>query len=281
MSEAGWQWLIERAHRLLDRLEATLPPAPPPFAEALAYRWLPGEGGLHPVRTPRLISLDDLLGIETQKAAVVANTRQFILGLPCNHVLLTGARGTGKSSLVRGLLDRFGVDGLRLVEIGKSDLGTLPRLTELLAGRQERYLLFCDDLSFVADEPGYQALKALLDGTVAGVADNMALIATSNRRHLMPDYFADNESRPGEIHPREAVEEKVSLSDRFGLWLHFYPQDEAQFVAVARHWVSRLGQEWDEEAIAGARQWSLARGRSGRSAVQFARDLAGRRGLPD
>ncbi|MCL2346365.1 MAG: ATP-binding protein [Desulfobulbus sp.] len=282
--------LLARAEAVLGRLEAILPPPLPPvdWQDAVAFRWRKRQGrnGLQAVYQPHPIRLADLEHIDDQKARIVGNTRQFIAGQPANNVLLTGARGCGKSSLVKAVLNEFSASGLRLIEVDKDDLVDLADIVELVAERSERFIIFCDDLSFEAGETAYKALKSVLDGSVAAPPDNVLIYATSNRRHLMPEYFSENlESTrvDDEIHPGEATEEKISLSERFGLWLSFYPFSQDDYLAIARHWLSHFGV--DEKTIAGcereALNWALGRGsRSGRVAWQFARDLAGRRKKP-
>ena len=293
--------LIGRLEALAERAEALLPPSPPPadLGSAPAFRWrttLAG-GRFQPVHRPHRISLADLRGIDRQKKSLDRNTRQFVRGHSANNVLLSGSRGTGKSSLVKALLNEYEAEGLRLVEVDKQDLISLPDLVEPLESRPERFILFCDDLSFEANEPGYKALKAILDGSVSAAPDNVLLYATSNRRHLMPEYMRDNlDARyvGAEIHQSEAVEEKISLSERFGLRLSFHPFHQEDYLAIVRHWVTALDgaegegaepgaaeAEW-ERVRAQALQWALDRGsRSGRSAYQFARDWVGRKGLGD
>ena len=286
--------LLTRLESLLEKAEGLMPQPPaPPDWRAKAFRWRvtqgQGQGGgrLEPVRHPHQIRLDDLQGIAAQKSAIEANTRQFVAGRPANNVLLTGARGTGKSSLVKGVLVKFGRRGLRLIEVDRNDLVGLPEIIDLIADRPERFIVFCDDLSFEASEPGYKALKSALDGSIAGTPDNLLIYATSNRRHLMPERMAENleatHSADGEIHPGETTEEKISLSERFGLWLSFYPFDQDHYLSICSHWLLQLGldeksalarrQEIRQEAL----QWAMQRGsRSGRVAWQFARDYAGR-----
>ncbi len=280
--------LLGRAEALLARLETLLPqvPAPPGWESAIAFRWRrrDGRAELQAVRHPHRVQLKNLRGVEEQKKRIDRNTRQFVAGRPANNVLLTGARGTGKSSLVKAMLDKYAARGLRLIEIDKHDLLDLPDIVELIAGRPERFILFCDDLSFEAGEPGYQALKAALDGSIAAPSDNLLIYATSNRRHLMPEYLAENlETRHvgDEVHPGEAVEEKVSLSERFGLWLSFYPFGQDEYLEIAARWLDVFGvaNGDSEEVRRAALQWALQRGsRSGRSAWQFARDWAGGNG---
>jgi predicted AAA+ superfamily ATPase len=276
---------LNRAEAVLARVEALLPaPAPATDWQAIAFRWRKrhGRGFLEAVAHPHQIRLEDLQGVDEQKARIEQNTRQFVAGGSANNVLLTGARGTGKSSLVKAVLNRFSVQGLRLIEVDKHDLIDLPDIVELIAARPERFIIFSDDLSFEASEPGYVAMKSVLDGSIAGMPDNLLLYATSNRRHLMPEYMAENleTKRVGEeIHPGETVEEKISLSERFGLWLSFYPFDQDHYLAICAHWLEQQG--LSQRKIAAVRtealQWALSRGsRSGRVAWQFARDCAGR-----
>jgi uncharacterized protein len=279
--------LLARAEAVLARLEATLPPAPPApdWQAAVAFRWRKrnGRGWLQTVRHPHPIRLADLDRIDDQKARIVANTRQFLAKRPANNVLLTGSRGSGKSSLVKAVLNEFAAKGLRLIEVDKDDLVDLPDIVDLIEARPERFLIFCDDLSFEAGESAYKALKSVLDGSVAAAPDNVLIYATSNRRHLMPEYFAENLDTTrvdDEIHPGEATEEKISLSERFGLWLSFYPFSQDDYLDIVRHWLRHFGV--DAARIAGcerdALNWALGRGsRSGRVAWQFARDLAGRK----
>ncbi|MDR1662151.1 MAG: ATP-binding protein [Azoarcus sp.] len=278
--------LLARAERVLARLEAVLPgPASQPdWASAQAFLWRRrhGRAGLQAVTALSVIRLQDLRGIDEQKARIDRNTRQFLAGRHANNVLLTGARGSGKSSLVKALLNEYADKGLRVIEVDKIDLADLPEIMGLLAGRPERFIVFCDDLSFEEGEIAYKALKSALEGSVSGIADNVLIYATSNRRHLMPEYHDEN--RPvrhvdGEIHPGEAVEEKVSLSERFGLWLSFYPFGQDEYLDITAHWLEVFGVPGAciGEARQEALQWALMRGsRSGRVAWQFARDFAGR-----
>src|SRR5256714_2817376 len=275
--------------RILERLQELLPPpAPAPeWAASVAFRWRASgrrgsAGWLQPVRHVHRIRLSDLRGIDRQIERVEQNTRQFIDGKPANNVLLTGARGTGKSSSVKGLLDKYSKQGLRLIEVERNDLVDLPQIVDQVASRVERFLLFCDDLSFHGAEDGYIALKVALDGSISTTSENLLIYATSNRRHLMPEYMGENLETKyvgEEIHPGETVEEKISLSERFGLWVTFYPFDQDEYLDIVAHWLKTFGcgaKEMDaarEEAL----QWALQRGsRSGRVAYQFARDWAGR-----
>ncbi|MBM3393104.1 MAG: ATP-binding protein [Betaproteobacteria bacterium] len=288
MSE--FERFILRLDGLMDRLEPLLPPLPSKldFNTSIAFRWRKRglRGGLEPVVAPHRITLADLKGVERQADLVARNSRQFVEGRPANNVLLTGARGTGKSSLVKAVLNEYAGRGLRLIEVEKTDLMDLPDIIEVLVQQPYRFILFSDDLSFEADEPSYKALKAVLDGSVAATPDNVLLYATSNRRHLMPEYMKENlETKyvDDEIHPSETVEEKVSLSERFGLWVSFYPFAQDEYLAIVRHWLSKLGVADlnDPDIRLEALQWALMRGsRSGRVAFHFARDWAGRHSLP-
>jgi hypothetical protein len=280
--------MSKELEKVLGRLEQLLPGPPPPtdWKASIAFRWRKaarGGGWLQPVRHVHRMRLADLQGIGAQIAKVEQNTRQFLEGKPANNVLLTGARGTGKSSIVKGLLNKYSGKGLRLIEVEKSDLTDLPYIVDAVASRPERFLVFCDDLSFHGAEEGYIALKVALDGSISTTSENLLIYATSNRRHLMPEYMAENLETKyvgDEIHPGETVEEKISLSERFGLWVSFYPFDQDEYVKIVEHWLGCFGVS-EKKKLLDAReealQWSLQRGsRSGRVAYQFARDWAGR-----
>jgi len=286
MSDA-LQRLLARAEQLIGRIEAVLPKplSEPDWSASVAFRYRKRSGGhgqLEPVRHVAPMKLSDLQEIGDQKTRIQRNTLQFVQGVPANNVLLTGARGTGKSSLVKACLHEFAAQGLRLIEVDKADLVDLPDIVDLVAARPERFIVFCDDLSFEDGESGYKALKSVLDGTVSAAGDNVLIYATSNRRHLMPEYLKENLSythtADGEVHPGEVVEEKISLSERFGLWVSFYPFSQDEYLTIVGQWLSSFGV--DASAIEAARPqalvWALERGsRSGRVAYQFARDFAG------
>ena len=280
---------LERAEALLSRIEAFLPHAPHAvdWNAAHAFRWRKhaqaGRGWLQPVMHIARIAFDDLHNIERQKEQIEQNTRQFVAGRPANNVLLTGARGTGKSSLIKACLNQFANQGLRLIEVDKDDLCDLPDIVDLVAGRPERFIIFCDDLSFEEGESGYKALKVALDGGMTAQSDNVLIYATSNRRHLMPERMSDNatyvHTEDGDLHPGETVEEKISLSERFGLWVSFYPFKQDDYRDIVAHWLRHFGCDAQqiEEARADALRWALQRGsRSGRVAWQFAKDHAGK-----
>jgi predicted AAA+ superfamily ATPase len=281
--------LLDRAERLLEHLETLLPavPAPPDWQSGLAYRWRRRTDGgyLQIIKHPHQIRLRDLRQIDRQKHELERNTRQFLAGQPCNNALLWGARGTGKSSLIKALLAEYGDRGLRLIEVDKRDLIDLADIVEPLHDRPERFVLYSDDLSFSADDPSYKALKAILDGSISATPDNVLLYVTSNRRHLLPEYLSENlESRvsDGELHHSEAVEEKISLSERFGLWLSFPPFNQEDYLAIVAYWLDKLdhGRGLDEGTRHYALRWALNRGsRSGRVAWQFARDWVGRHAI--
>ena len=283
--------LLERADALLGRIETLLPVAASDtdWSASTAFRWRKrdGRGRLVPVRQIAPIALDDLKNIDRQQRLIDRNTRQFVAGGPANNVLLTGARGTGKSSLIKACLNAHAAEGLRLIEVDKSDLVDLPDIVDLIAARPERFIVFCDDLSFEEGESSYKALKVALDGSIAAQSDNVLIYATSNRRHLMPEQMKDNlatrhvDAGDGnvEIHPADVIEEKISLSERFGLWVSFYPFRQDEYLAVVDTWMRDFGASDEDiaEARGDALRWALERGsRSGRVAHQFARDRAGR-----
>jgi predicted AAA+ superfamily ATPase len=286
MSMSDAAKLIKQAEALVARLERLLPQEAPPtdWKASIAFRWRKRNGKCHiePVRHVHRIALRDLQGIDAQKELVERNTRQFVEGHPANNVLLTGARGTGKSSLIKALLNKYAPKGLRLIEVEKQDLVDLPDIVDHIAGRAERFVLYCDDLSFEADEPGYKALKVVLDGSIAAATENCLIYATSNRRHLMPEFMQENleyKHVGEEIHPGETSEEKVSLSERFGLWTTFYPFDQDDYLRIVGVWLDHFKAPGarSEAAQRAALQWALQRGsRSGRVAWQFARDWAGK-----
>ena len=278
--------LIGRAETLIGRLEKLMAaePSPVDWKASTAFRWRKrdGRGSIEAVRNVHRIELKDLRGIDEQKQLVEQNTRQFVDAFPANNVLLTGARGTGKSSLVKALLNKYAPRGLRVIEVEKQDLIDLPEIVDCIYRRPERFVLYCDDLSFEADEPGFKALKVVLDGSVAAASENCLIYATSNRRHLMPEYMHENleyKHVGEEIHPGETSEEKVSLSERFGLWVSFYPFDQDDYLKIVALWLEHFEAPDAHSDVVGraALQWALQRGsRSGRVAWQFARDWAGK-----
>jgi uncharacterized protein len=283
-----FEHLIERAAQLLSRIEAILPQplTAPDWSASVAWRYRKrssGHGVLEPVRHVAQIRLSDLKEIDVQKEKIQRNTLQFVQAQPANNVLLTGARGTGKSSLIKACLNEYAPRGLRLIEVDKADMVDLPDIVDVVASQAEKFLVFCDDLSFEEGEPGYKALKSILDGSVAAATPNVLIYATSNRRHLLPEYMKENLSYThtddGEVHPGEVVEEKISLSERFGLWVSFYPFTQDEYLAITAQWLAWFGVKAD--TISAARPealvWALERGsRSGRVAYHFARDFAGR-----
>ncbi|WP_341920983.1 ATP-binding protein [Polaromonas sp. YR568] len=283
-----FEHLMVRAESLLARIESVLPQplSAPDWSQAIAWRYRKrssGHGSLEPVRHIGSMGLTDLKEIDGQKEKIRRNTEQFVLGKPANNVLLTGARGTGKSSLIKACLNAYSARGLRLIEVDKTDLTDLPDIVDVVAGLSEKFIVFCDDLSFEEGEPGYKALKSILDGSIAAATPNVLIYATSNRRHLLPEYMTENltysRSEDGEVHPGEVVEEKISLSERFGLWVSFYPFSQDEYLTIVAQWLSSFGVSPD--AITAAQPaslvWALERGsRSGRVAYQFARDYAGR-----
>jgi predicted AAA+ superfamily ATPase len=283
-----FEHLIERAEQLIARIESVLPQplGAPDWSLSIAWRYRKrssGHGTLEPVRHVAAMQLADLKEIDGQKEKIQRNTEQFVLGKPANNVLLTGARGTGKSSLIKACLNAYAGQGLRLIEVDKADLVDLPDIVDVVAERPEKFIIFCDDLSFEDGEPGYKALKSILDGSVAAATPNVLIYATSNRRHLLPEYMAENltytHTADGEVHPGEVVEEKISLSERFGLWVSFYPFSQEEYLTIVAQWLASFGVSGAATAAARpeALVWALERGsRSGRVAYQFARDYAGR-----
>ena len=283
--------LLAKVSQLVDRIEAVLPQplSAPDWSTAIAWRYRKrssGHGVLEPVRHVSDMGLADLQEIDGQKEKMQRNTEQFVRGLPANNVLLTGARGTGKSSLIKACLNAYAAQGLRLIEVDKTDLVDLPDIVEVVADRPEKFMIFCDDLSFEDGEPGYKALKSILDGSVAASTPNVLIYATSNRRHLLPEYMKDNLSYThtddGEVHPGEVIEEKISLSERFGLWVSFYPFSQDEYLTIVAQWLRSLGAApaLIESARPEALIWALERGsRSGRVAYQFARDFMGQQAI--
>ena len=287
-----FEHLLVRAEQLIARIESILPQplvAPTDWNASIAWRYRrrsAGHGALEPVRHVGTMPLDALKEIEVQKEKIERNTRQFVEGKPANNVLLTGARGTGKSSLIRACLQAYAPQGLRLIEVDKAELVDLPDIVDVVSGRPEKFIVFSDDLSFDEGEPGYKALKSILDGSISAPTPNVLIYATSNRRHLLPEYMKDNLSythtEEGEVHPGEVIEEKISLSERFGLWVSFYPFSQNEYLTIVAQWLSSF--DVDAAAIDAAKPealvWALERGsRSGRVAYQFARDYAGRRAV--
>jgi predicted AAA+ superfamily ATPase len=278
--------LLSRVETLIDRIEAVLPQplGAPDWKASVAYRYRKrssGHGVLEPVKNVANLQLTDLKEIEQQKEKIQRNTEQFVKGLPANNVLLTGARGTGKSSLIKACLNTYAKQGLRLIEVDKDDLVDLPDIIDVVSARPEKFIVFCDDLSFEEGESGYKALKSILDGSVAAATANVLVYATSNRRHLLPEYMKENltytHTDDGEVHPGEVVEEKISLSERFGLWVSFYPFSQEEYLIVVAQWLQSMGAKVAlDDVRAQALLWALERGsRSGRVAYQFARDYVG------
>ena len=280
--------LMVRAEALISRIESVLPQplSAPDWSSSVAFRYRKrssGHGSLEPVKHIGHMALGDLKEIDDQKDKIQRNTEQFVSGKPANNVLLTGSRGTGKSSLIKACLNAYSARGLRLIEVDKADLTDLPDIVDVVSDLPEKFIIFCDDLSFEEGEPGYKALKSILDGSVAAATPNVLIYATSNRRHLLPEYMTENltytHTEDGEVHPGEVVEEKISLSERFGLWVSFYPFSQEEYLTIVAQWLSSFGV--DKSAIEAARPaslvWALERGsRSGRVAYQFARDFAGK-----
>ncbi|MDD2919382.1 ATP-binding protein [Rhodoferax sp.] len=290
---ASFEHLLLRAEQLITRIESVLPQPlkAPDWNASSAFRYRKRSSGratLEPVRHIGAMALADLKEIEPQKEKIRRNTLQFVNGQPANNVLLTGARGTGKSSLIRACLNEFAAQGLRLIEVDKADLTDLPDIVDLVSEQPFKFIVFCDDLSFDEGEPGYKALKSILDGSVAATTANVLIYATSNRRHLLPEYMKENlsytHSADGEVHPGEVVEEKISLSERFGLWVSFYPFSQDEYLTIVAQWLASFGVSTTaiEAARAQALVWALERGsRSGRVAYQFARDYAGQHAMAE
>ncbi len=283
----SFERLMARVESLVTRIESVLPQplSAPDWQASVAYRYRKrssGHGSLEPVKHLGNMSLADLKEIEDQKDKIKRNTEQFVKGVPANNVLLTGSRGTGKSSLIKACLNEYSAQGLRLIEVDKADLVDLPDIVDLVFGLPEKFIIYCDDLSFEEGESGYKALKSILDGSIAAATPNVLIYATSNRRHLLPEYMTENltytHTADGEVHPGEVVEEKISLSERFGLWVSFYPFSQDEYLTIVAQWLTSFGVT--AEAIKAAQPaslvWALERGsRSGRVAFQFARDYAG------
>lgn len=275
--------LISRAEQVLARLEALFhAPSSPVDWKSVAWRWVKvnNQGQLQAIAHPHQIALENIQFVEAQKAQIVRNTQQFLKGFTANNVLLTGARGTGKSSLIKALLTAYAQDGLCLIEVEKHDLIHLPEIVELIRNRPEKFIIFCDDLTFDANDESYKALKVVLDGSVASTSDNMLVYATSNRKNLMPEFMVDNLATKhwdGEIRPSDTIEEKTALAERFGLWLSFYAFDQDEYLAICENWLKTFGLAFDEAARKAALEFTHTRGaRSGRVAYQFSRDYAGK-----
>lgn len=281
--------IFSRADVLLERLEKYLPAEDKlvKLNGAIANRWRHENGRvrLQEVKQLSQIRLEDLQCLDRQKQIITQNTRQFINGLPANNVLLWGPRGTGKSSLIKAILNEYAADGLRLIEVERQHLIDLPDIAELLYQQKGRFIIYCDDLSFESNDASYKTLKVILDGSISDTPDNILIYATSNRRHLMPEYMSENQQSKmieGELHLSEAIEEKISLSERFGLWLSFHPFNQDQYLSIVDHWIAKLDVEKDDEELMhkAALKWALGHGsRSGRVAWQFARDWAGKKQL--
>ncbi|MBP7783456.1 MAG: ATP-binding protein, partial [Acinetobacter sp.] len=263
---------------VLQQVQQSLPELQksPDFSVA-AYKWQNKQ--LKPITQAKKIYLDDLKGIKRQKEKVIQNTLQFLKGLPANDVLLTGSRGTGKSSIVRALLTEYESQGLRLIEIERDDLSDLPLIQDIIKDRPEKFIVYCDDLAFNAEDENYRSLKSVLDGSLQSGSGNFIIYATSNRRHLLPEFMHENTPimradvpQHKELHPQEAIEEKISLSDRFGLWLSFYPMDQNLYLEIVESYLNKANMELNTEARAEALRWCQARGqRSGRAAYQFSK----------
>ena len=274
--------ILESLSTVLLQLQHSLPELKQaPDFSSMAFKWQNQQ--LKAIYQPKVMYLDDLKGIERQKEKVIQNTLQFLNGLPANDVLLTGSRGTGKSSIVRALLTEYAEQGLRLIEIQRDDLSELPLIQQLIEGRPEKFIVYCDDLAFNAEDENYRSLKSVLDGSLQSGSTNFIIYATSNRRHLLPEFMHENTPvtrvdvpQYTELHPQEAIEEKISLSDRFGLWLSFYPMDQNLYLEIVEHYLAKAEMPWTDEARAEALRWCQARGqRSGRAAYQFSKHWIG------
>lgn len=274
--------ILETLSTVLQQLQQSLPEVKQaPDFSAIAFKWQNGE--LKAIHQLKRVELNDLKGIERQKEKVLQNTEQFLNGLPANDVLLTGSRGTGKSSIVRALLTEYAEQGLRLIEIERDDLSELPEIQKLIAERPEKFIVYCDDLAFNAEDENYRSLKSVLDGSLQSGSSNFIIYATSNRRHLLPEFMHENTPvtrvdvpQYNELHPQEAIEEKISLSDRFGLWLSFYPMDQNLYLEIVQHYLSKAQINMDDIVRAEALRWCQARGqRSGRAAYQFSKHWIG------
>lgn len=280
--------LVQTLSLVLNQLQQVLPePREEIDFTAPAFRWENQQ--LKAIHTPKNIYLDDLKGIERQKEKIIQNTLQFLNGLPANDVLLTGSRGTGKSSIVRALLTEYAPQGLRLIEIERDDLADLPKIQKLIQNRPEKYIVYCDDLAFNAEDENYRSLKSVLDGSLQSGSSNFIIYATSNRRHLLPEFMHENTPvtkvdvpQYTELHPQEAIEEKISLSDRFGLWLSFYPMDQNLYLEIVEHYIHKANMAFNDEVRAESLRWCQMRGqRSGRAAYQFSKHWIGLNGLKE
>ncbi|MCC3345084.1 ATP-binding protein [Psychrobacter sanguinis] len=273
------------SHLLAEFLKQNIIPALHIDPNQLAYRWVGGiKGRLEPIKVSSSLALDDLIGIDTQKQKIVQNTKQFLAGYPANHVLMTGTRGAGKSSIVRALLNEFKDQGLRMIEVSRDDLQMLDKIRDAINELPEdtscRYIVYCDDLAFNGQDENYRTLKSVLDGALDSEQDKILVYATSNRRHLLPQLMKDNVSiydgQTDEVNPYETIDETVSLSDRFGLWLSFYPMNQETYLNIVGHYLQAEGVEWTDKVRHEALLWSSSRGgRSGRVAYQFARHWMG------
>ncbi|AWT49535.1 type I restriction endonuclease [Psychrobacter sp. YP14] len=268
-------------HLLTEFLKQHIIPSLEIDPNQLAYRWVGGmTGRLEPIQVSSALSLDDLIGIDTQKTKIIQNTKQFLAGYPANHVLMTGTRGAGKSSIIRALLNEFKDQGLRMIEVSRDDLQVLDKIRQAINELPEdtscRYIVYCDDLAFNGQDENYRTLKSVLDGALDSEQDKLLVYATSNRRHLLPQLMKDNvniyDGQTDEVNPYETIDETVSLSDRFGLWLSFYPMNQETYLNIVAHYLQAEGIEWSDEIRGQALLWSSSRGgRSGRVAYQFSR----------